>query len=62
MERNAFITLSIKLLVTLITATANATDIPANSISLTGNSNTMLPLVRICALHQLNKSTQIIKI
>jgi hypothetical protein len=42
MKRNSFFTLSIMLLVTLFTATANATDIPANSISLSGNSNTWL--------------------
>jgi hypothetical protein len=42
MKRNTFITLSIILLTTLFTAAASATDFPANSISLSGNSNSRL--------------------
>jgi hypothetical protein len=42
MKHSSLFTLSIMLLITLFTTAANATDIPANSINLSGNSNTRL--------------------
>ncbi len=42
MKRNILFILSIGLLITLFTTRANATDYPANAISLSGNSDTRL--------------------
>lgn len=42
MKRNSFFTLSILLLILLFSTTANATYNPANTINLSGNSNTRL--------------------